>query len=96
MTTETLQTIDRAADKVVRYGIIAIVGISVLLTLCYYLEPLLLRWWFPAVLCCPPSGVSYLQLRPSRAAHPHLPRQHPPATVGKKYESRTREMSINI
>ena len=44
MNTETLQTIDRAADKVVRYGIIAIVGISVLLTLCYYLEPLLLRW----------------------------------------------------
>ena len=44
MTSETLQTIDRAADKVVRYGIIAIVGISVLLTLCYYLEPLLLRW----------------------------------------------------
>ncbi len=39
MNTETLQTIDRAADKVVRYGIIAIVGISVLLTLCYYLEP---------------------------------------------------------
>ena len=49
MNTETLQTIDRAADKVVRYGIIAIVGISVLLTLCYYLEPLLLRWDYAAL-----------------------------------------------
>ena len=44
MNTETLQTIDRAADKVVRYGIIAIVGIGVLLTLCYYLDAILLRW----------------------------------------------------
>ena len=44
MTTETLQSIDRFANQSVKIGLIAIVGIGVLLTLCYYLEPLLLRW----------------------------------------------------
>ena len=44
MTSETLQKIDRAADKAVRYGLIAIVGIGLLLTLCYYLDAILLRW----------------------------------------------------
>ncbi|MBQ9427197.1 MAG: hypothetical protein IJU36_06160 [Paludibacteraceae bacterium] len=44
MNTDTLQTIDCFANQSVKIGLITVVGIGVLLTLCYYLEPLLLRW----------------------------------------------------